>query len=348
MTTVRLILLPSNGQKAKILSVQGAPKRSPRCIAVAPGVEVMGREIRASGTTPAQRKAAAFSQLSGDLAAPPSETAYAVGAGREESFMLVAARKKVATWQSAAAETGLAPDAIIPDFALLPKPAGDTAHLADRGDAVVRTAQAGFACQPDLLRLMTNGLQIVELDFEKTIVNAVRSGAAADAPNLLTGLRAGARETGKVLPVLAACAAGIALTLAAATPWIESIRFDAETRALHAEAIEVARTVLPDARRIVDPLTQLREAALPQQKSNALLQQAAGLLEGLARTPGVRLSRLELGADGMVHANLSTPDLVQLQPLRDHLSSLGLRSTETPKDGGVNSQNVDLLLMEAS
>ena len=52
--------------------------------------------------------------------------------------------------------------------------------------------------------------------------------------------------------------------------------------------------------RIVDAKAQLREASLPHERTVGALNYATSILEGLARTSGVQLSRLELGADGVL------------------------------------------------
>jgi type II secretion system protein L len=348
MTTVRLILLSSGEDDMKILSVQGAPKRSPACILVVPGADVLGREIAAAGSTPAQRRATALSQLAADLAAPAAQLTCAIGSGRNGQTAFVASRKQVEGWRDRATRAGQAPDLILPDYALLPRPSAGVACVAHRDDSIVRTARAGFACQPDLLGALTNGLQIEEVDFERAAVAAVRSGAVMESPDLLGALREAAASRSRYLPALTAGAAAAALVVASVVPWVDAIRINAETSALHAKTAEIARAALPDARRIVDPLAQLREAARPHLGSETLLQTSAGLLEGLSLAPNVKLSRLELGEDGAVRASLSTPDLIQLQPLRDHLSSLGLRATETPGNSSPNQQNVELLLTGAS
>lgn len=346
MRTVQVVLLPPAGGELRVVTVPNAPSRSPRCIAVVPGADVLGREVAIAGATPAQRQAATLAGLAASLAAPASQLTCVMGKERQAAVAFVAAHDRIEGWRKMAASAGFAPDTMLPDYALLTRPAAGVAHVADRGDAVVRTSQGGFACQPDLLPVLTEGLQRVEVDFEAALTSAVRAGLAGEAPNLLAAQRATALTKQTRFPVLAVGVAA-AFALACAVPWIDAYRLGAEAAALRAQTVELARNALPNARRIVDPLAQLREAAAPKQHAEQLLDQSAGLLEGLAISPNVRMSRLELGGDGVVRASLSTPDLIQLQPLRDYLAKAGLRATETPKASSANQLNVELQVATA-
>ena len=134
---------------------------------------------------------------------------------------------------------------------------------------------------------------------------------------------------------------------ATAAPWVSATRINGATSDLRRQGDDVARAALPDASRIVDAKAQLREASLPHERTVGALNHATSILEGLARTSGVQLSRLELGADGVMHASLSAADLSQLQPLRDHIAQLGLRSAETPGESRPNSLSINFTVTDA-
>lgn len=349
MKPVQVAFIPQPGGEWRVLTVHGAPANAPRCILVAPGADVLAREVDAAGATPAQSRAAALAALAPQLASAPDRNACAVGAmrgGRQLAFLVL--RERIYAWIDTARKAGLDAEAIVPDFALLPRPAAGVAHLAGRDDAVVRTHTGGFTCQRELLTALAGDLKLVEVDLEQSAIDTVRSGALNQAPDLLSAIRVKAPRSsarGQTWSISAAAAA--ALVVAAVTPWITTMRANGETSRLRTEAVAVARTALPDARQIVDPLAQLREAAMPQRRSETSLTHAAGLLEGLARAPSVRLSRLELGEDGAVRASLSAAYLSQLQPLRDYITSLGLGHTETPGTSSPNHLTIDLVVTGA-
>jgi general secretion pathway protein L len=350
MKPVQLVLVPDNDDAWRIISVAGASARSPRCVLVVPGVHVLAREIDVAGATPAQSRAAALATLAPELATPADQLTCALGApsgGRRIAF--IASRARINGWLTAAKAQGLAPDAIIPDFMLLPAPELGQAHMAVRGeDVVVRTASTGFTCQHDLAEQLVANLTPVTIDFEPAAGNAMRRGAITTAPNLLDGMSATIRKAPARSALWPIAAAFIALAIATAAPWVSASRINGATAELRSEGDATARTPLPGASRIVDARAQLREAVLPYERTGKALNHATGILEGLAQTSGVQLSRLELDADGVMHASLAAADLSQLQPLRDHIARLGLRSIETPGESRPNSLSVDFAVADAS
>lgn len=349
MKPVQLVLVPDNEDPWQTLSVAGAPARSPRCVLVVPGAHVLAREIDVAGATPAQSRAAALATLAPELAAPADQLTCALGTpsgGRR--IVLVASRARIDAWLSSAKAQGLAPDAILPDFMLLPVPEPGQAHIAARGeDVVVRSASSAFTCQRELAERLVTNLTLMTIDLEQAAANALRRGMIANAPNLLDGISRTTRKAPARAMIWPVAAAAAALVAATAAPWISAARINGATAELRNEGDAVARAALPDASRIVDARAQLREAALPHERTQKALTHATGILEGLAQTSGVQLSRLELGPDGAMHASLAASDLSQLQPLRDHIARLGLRSAETPGDSRPNSLSVDFAVTDA-
>ena len=349
MKPVQLVFVSDDDGALRTVSVAGAPARSPRCVLVVPGAHVLAREIDVAGATAAQSRAAALATLAPDLATPADQLACSLGlpnGGRRVA--LVASRVQVDTWLSAARARGLAPDAVLPDFMLLPVPEPGHANIATNGeDVVARTGPAGFACQRELAEQLTKKLRHDTVDLEQAAVSAVRRGAVASAPNLLYGIPSAARKTSTRSMIWPVAAAAAALVVATAAPWVSATRINGATSDLRRQGDDVARAALPDASRIVDAKAQLREASLPHERTVGALNYATSILEGLARTSGVQLSRLELGADGVMHASLSAADLSQLQPLRDHIAQLGLRSAETPGESRPNGLSIDFTVTDA-
>ncbi|MDP3492653.1 MAG: type II secretion system protein GspL [Hyphomonadaceae bacterium] len=348
MKTVQLAFMPRDGEDWRVVSCARASVRSARCILVVPGHHVLAREIAAMGATPAQSRAAALASLAPELAGPAEQHICSLGTARVGRHLaLVASRSSIDAWLEAARKAGLEPDFILPDFALLPAPAAGEARIAQRDDVIVRTPSGGFACQPDLFSSLIGSLHPVQVDFELSAIDAVRSGAIDDLPNLKIATRRGGAAPASRGLAIAASAAAAALVVASATPWLTTIRLGAATSELRAQSSAVAREALPNAKQIVDPLAQLREAMLPQLQATNGLGNATGILEGLAKSPNVQLSRLELSGDGGARASVSVADASQLQPLRDHLASLGLRSTETPGASRPNHLTIDLSVSNA-
>lgn len=349
MKPVQLVFVSDGDEAWRIVPVAGAPARSPQCVLVVPGADVLAREVEISGATPAQSRAAALATLAPDLAAPADQLICGLGpAGAGRWIALVASRARAEAWLSSARVRGFAPDTILPDYMLLPVPDHGDAHVAATGeDVVVRAGWTGFSCQRDLAEQLVRALTPVTMDLEQAAVNAVRSGAIARAPDLLPGISATNRKSPAGSMVWPLAAAAAALVIATAAPWVSASRINGATADLRKQGEEVARAALPNASRIVDASAQLREATLPRERTGLALEYATGVLEGLTLTSGVNLSRLEFSGDGVMHASLSAADLSQLQPLRDRISQLGLRSTETPGESSANTLSVDFAVTRA-
>lgn len=349
MRPVQLIFLSEGNETWRTFPVAGAPARSPRCILVVPGAYVLAREIEAAGSTPAQSRAAALAALAPDLAAPVDQLVCGVGAaGAGQHIALIAARNQIDGWLNSARERGLTPDAVLPDYMMLPVPELGQVQVATSGeDVIVRLGHAGFACQHDLADQLIGARTRVAANLEQAAIEAVRRGAIASAPSLLAGLTRTSRNVPTRSMLWPVAAAAAALVIATVAPWVSASRINGATAELREAGDAAARAALPNARRIVDAKAQLREAAMPRERTGQALTYATGVLEGLSRTSGVQLSRLEFGADGVMHASLTAADLSQLQPLRDHIALLGLRSAETPGQSSPNSLSVDFTVTGA-
>jgi len=348
MKPVQLVFVSDGEEAWRTVQVADAPARSPRCILVLPGAHVLARVIEVAGATPAQSRAAALATLAPELAQPATQLICSLATGGGRRIALVAARARVEAWQRVARARGFAPDAALPDYLLLPAPDHGHAHLAAHGeDIIARTGANGFTCQRDLATRLVGSFTPIEMTLEQAATDVVRRGAIRDAPNLLAGLSVTASKAATRSLVWPTAAVAAALVAASLAPWVLATRINGATAELRTQGDDVARKALPGASRIVDAQAQLREAALPRERTGQALTYATGILEGLARTSGVQLARLEFGADGIMHASLSAADLSQLQPLRDHVAQLGLRSTETPGVSSANNLSVDFAVSNA-
>lgn len=329
----------------RVTTVIQAPERSARCILVVPGADVLAREIEVAGVTLAQSRAAALSILAPDLATSADRLICSVApasAGRQLAF--VTSRDKIDVWITSARKAGLSPDMLLPDYAMLKAPPTGEAAIAVQHDAIVRTAGGGFSCQPEFVEHLTTGLRLNQVDLDSAAIDLVRDGGAQAMPNLLAAVSMNAQDKRPRKAIWAASAAAAALIVASMAPWAAALRTSDATRLIRAESKAVAHAALPAVKQIVDPVAQLREAMLPRQRAQNLLVEAAGVLEGLALSPGVSLRRMDLQEGGGIRAMLHAADLSQLEPLRDHLVVLGLTASETPIDSQPNNLSIELVV----
>lgn len=343
MRTVQLILSPAGEQEAwRVREVQTGAARGPSRILVAPGALVMSRDVEAVGRSDAQARAATLATLAPDLAMAASDCVCVLAPvkdGRRTAHVM--ARRTLDALINGAKAQGHSPDAVIADFALLPRAGHDGAFVSQRGDSLVRTETSGFACQRDLLPMLLGGRTVREIAFEEAAAASISQGLHATLPNLMASGGNTTAAPRRFMPVAAGLAAAAALSVFAALPWLEAVRLDGATAQLRAEAEAVARRALPGAQRIVNPLAQLREANLPRALAAAGLGNALTVVEGLGRSPGVAIARLSFDGEAVV-AHVGVPSTALLQPLRDHLTANGLQLVETPGLSEPNSIPVEL------
>lgn len=344
MKSVQLAFLPASPDEDWFtLTLETRAPSMPSRVLVVPGAMVMCRTVEAQGRTDAQARATALASLVDELAAPIGSCVCALSPpGQPSRLAFVASRQPVEACIAEARTHGFEPDAIIPDFALLPIPADGTASIALRGaDSLVRTATAGFSCQTDLTSLLTRGMTSTEVEFETSVRGVVTSGDLRRLPDLTSALPL-AKTPGRRAILPAGLAAAAAIAVAVAAPWIDAARLDGATQSVREQTDAVVARALPTGTRIVNPLAQLRESASARQSAEAGLGLAADLFEGLQQAPGIDVTRLELASDGELRASLIASDLSLLQPLRDHLAATGAAISETPGDSQPNSIPVEL------
>lgn len=345
MKPVQLILAPVADEGWRTLDVETAPARWPRRILVIPGALVLAREVEAQGRTEAQAKAAALAALTRHLASAADANICALGPplnGKRTAY--IAARAVIASLLTSARARGYAPDAVTPDFALLPSPSSGGATVVMSSDCLVRTTSGGFACQPDMLDLMLEGLEPNIVTFEAAISQRARD--KGEPPPDLTPAAGNAERQPVSHALRIACGAAVAaLTVFCTLPWIEAHQLDASTEMLRQEILTTAQKALPEGTRVVNALGQLREFDMPRSQAADALDQATVMIEGLARSPGVAVARLELDTDTVrAHVGVSSTSL--LQPLRDHIASHGLQLVETPGLSQPNNIPVQLELAD--
>lgn len=324
-----------------------ASVRGPSRLLILPGAYVVARGVTPAGRTEAQARAAALAVLAPELAMPPEACLCALGPARNgKRLAFVVARDVLDRTVAAAKANGFSPDAIIPDHALLPEPLGDEAVIATGAECAVRLPDAGFGCPPELMPVMLGDRPHRAVDLDAAARATIGGPAFASLPSLAASPSGVARRDQPALPLIATASLAAALVVYAALPWIDVARLNSATTDLRRETEQVARSALPDAQRIVNPLAQLREARMPDSSAATGLEQAATLLEGLSRSPGVSIARLDL-VDGVARAHVGVSSTSLLQPLRDHAAASGYLLVETPGPSQPNSIPVDLQLTPA-
>ncbi|MDZ4762252.1 MAG: type II secretion system protein GspL [Alphaproteobacteria bacterium] len=357
MSSIRCAVLTQAGEDWRVIAVPGGlAERSKsrrgalRCVLIVPGASIHARWLPLKGSTPAQIRGTALALFAPNLATPVEDCIAVLGEASGDARMVcVAARADVGMWISIARANGFDPDLVTPDFAVLSSPADGSINVATNGDdVVVRGSRQAFACQRDILPLLVADQQITETDLERELFEAVASGSLFTAPNFAGSLPAAERgdRIGRLWPRVAASAL-VALVLAAAAPWTHAFRLDAATRDMKQEAEAIARQALPSARRIVNARAQLEEALLPYRHGEALLNITAALLQGLALSPGVAISQLDVAAEAELRARLHVSGMDDLAPLREELAGKGLEATETVGGALAGSTTVDLVVRRA-
>jgi len=332
----------ASGGAWRTMTVQSSAARGPARVLVAPGALVLARQVAAVGRTEAQARAAALAGLAHELAVPAEQCICALGpaeGGRRTAFVM--ARMSLDELVAGARANGFAADAATPDFMLLPQPSVNIAYVADGADARVRTAEGGFACPPDLVAVLLGDRQREHIDFDGAVAASARDGGLTAMPNLIEGSRTTQAEKRTGGWAVAAASLAAALLVFAALPWIDAYKLEAATSDMRRATDAAVRAALPPETRIVNALAQLREAHLPRAQAAESLNHATVLIEGLALSPGVAVSRIDL-TDGGVHAQVNVANTALLQPLRDHIAASGLKLVEAPGLSEPNNIPVDL------
>jgi type II secretory pathway component PulL len=348
MSTIRLVFAaPGEGAWSQIAA--SGPGKRDLMVLVLPGEDVLGREAAIPGSTLRQAQAAAQQVLADDLGATDGSVAAVGAPGRTTRLACIIDRTRLLHWQSAARARGLKPDRIVADYCLLSRTEqADILRVAEAGDrAIARASDSGFATQRDLLSLIASGRHIERVDLEQEAASSIRSGRILAEPDLASALPPetdadGDRRTFTRIAI----AAGLALVLVMAAPWIQVLRLGMAASATREAAAATARAALPQASRIVNARAQLEEALIPLGGSDPGLNASGALLAGLSAAPNVQIVRLTSG-NGEAQAQLSAAQDADLAPLRDHLAAQGVTVTEAASQGDDGRITIELRLRAA-
>ncbi len=334
MTTIRLAILPRPNADWRSFTVQKASGKD-RTILVIPGEHVLVRWIEVAGKTPQQIRAAALAKLAPDLAQPPADCIAALGETRDDKRQVaIMSRATAENFLREAHNQNFKPDAIIPDVCLLAPPLETEAAIARLDDEIlVRTADAAFVTQPDLLDTVIPGAACRETTLESDAARTLRD-TPNTLPDFLPALPAAQSSTADSnQPRRIAYAMAAALVLAIAAPWTNAIRLDMSARAMERQADAIAAQALPNASRIRNAHAQLLAAQLPHANGRQRIETAAVLLGELTALPDIAISRLDADADTpLVQANLTAATAEATLPLRDRLAARSYVAEQTASD----------------
>lgn len=319
---------------------QGAPVEAARTILVIPGVDAAAHRIELPTANPRQARAAAAVLLE-DRLAVRGATHLALGAQGADGMRTVVAidPERLRGHLDHAARLGVEPDAVAPDYALLPEPEGDVlAAVRFGGTAAVRGADRMLAVDADLLPLVAGDRPLEIVEDPSLRERVLAAGAASPAVDLLQGDfdPAAARR-----PVLRdfRLAAGLAavLILSPLVLWGAEVvrnRLAAETLDNRAEALadRVAAGVRPDA----DPLVRVEARLSDIERGRAFASGAATLFAAVEQAPGAELMSLLYGPDGAIRATVAHSDYADVETLRAAAARSGFSLTEdaTLSEGG--------------
>ncbi|MCF7222623.1 type II secretion system protein GspL [Marilutibacter chinensis] len=325
-----------------------------RCVLAIPGEEVRSLWLELPGRNEAQAVAAARLLLDEHLAG--AEDLHVVVAPATDGSV----RRQVLYLEAAvlqcrlddARRLGFEPDAVVPDYMLLPaaddcgdvNSAGFTQVLAIDGRWLVRGRGVEFSSEVALAKAVfdthpqaTEDLRIVDMADE--VEAWLARGAMHPQVDLLQHrfARHGARPQGRAAWRRAVVLAGLLLLsplLVAATDAIRHV-FAAST--LRSEATETAAILAADADPATDPVAALQEAVAAGASGDRFARLHGALEAAMIAMPGLQLERLDYDGKDTLAADLSHPTADDLDALRDRLAGHGLQlevSAGRDQDGG--------------
>lgn len=328
---------------------QGA--RCQRVLAV-PGTELSLHRLALPAASMAQARAAALLQLQGRLATPTDQVTMAVAGDGATSWVAVFAHDRITDWLARAAGAGFVPDRIVPDCLLLPEPAGDKqVHVTvDDGYWRVRGLDFAFSTEAPLaqLQLDARSHQVVELAAD-ALQHNLFDAATRPAVDLMTAAgHSSGPASGPGPSVRRLCLLAALVLVSPLLIWAcQGLWHDAAAKRLQARNEQSLGAVVPDAVGGGSPLARARAAEARLSEPDRFARLVAPLLDALGQVPGMRLTQLTLGGDGVVEARVRHDASVPVDVLRDALSSRGIELAEVDSAPSESMQLTRILLSEA-
>lgn len=334
-----------------------------RVLAVLPGEQAAMRVMAAPPRAQSKFRAAAAFLLEDELAENLDTLHVATARHAAGAGLALAVKKTVMDdWREAFAETGIAPDHMAPDFALLPLEPSRAALVCE-GDRLFGVfGLQGFAIErplADALAVMIADEDAVEAvtafgdaDTERVeyldkpvewrggaddasmfrlYAGAVQTGAA---PNLLQGAyrkrhdwRAAVGPWRRAAVLAAACLVAVVAGVVA-----DGVRADRLAGRLNGEALALHQAAFPDEASVA-PRDHARRVLASGRESAQFLPLSTHFAETLEQHDAIQVDRIRYNAArGEFSINLRFADINELESLKQALAARGVSTSEA---GGV-------------
>lgn len=341
MTVLRLLILPpQSGDPPELIEADGVAITRRRlasdelleggAILVAPGADVVTRWMDLPVGSPAQARSAAAFRLEDEVALGDGGLHIAVGGVDEAGRTLVAwtATARLTAWLDLAAAHGVTPQALIPDYLLLPEDAAGQLILAPFGARVgLREPGRAFNVEPDLAALLVGDRPHRYIEVEDLDAWLV-AGAQAPVIDLLQGAfairRGPAVRNLKRLALLAAVLVISPLLLFGA----QIINDRMTANALEKRAARLAVSLVPQASRYEDPAAYALARLTATQGRQGFSDLAARYFAMMQTAPGVTLDTLVYGDDGAIRSAIAYGQYSDIDQIRVAAKTAGLTVTE--------------------
>jgi len=365
MKTARIVIYPSDPQKALVCTTIGEPRTMPGwrklhpgdaessdlwTVMVVPGIEVTARWLHLPTRSEKQALAAARMQMEDELALGTQALHLALGPLEQDGFRLVVSvsREQMQAWLDGARQHGLEPDLLIPDHLTLPEPA-DAQTLAAQmpdGVAIVRGPRLAFCCDSDLLPMLLKDVTATSTS-QPALERMITQGALAPPVNLLQG-EFGVRRRGGFLTgnrVRLAVMAGLLLISPVLIQIGQAVHLHISAQRLKAESAVAAASVLPAGAAVQNPVQALQDRFRQLDlTSSGPAGRIALLFSTLEAAGGIQLESLTVMSDGMLQVSLRHPVAEDIDKLGIALAGNGIemRKVSSREDSGVMVSDVRL------
>lgn len=297
-----------------------------RVWALAPGADVTVHAVDLPAEAGERRVAAAAAfALEDELAVDPAQLHFALGtAVAGKSRVAVASHDAITAWTARLAALGVKADILVPDFLVIAN-----SPVAHGGLILARTADSGFAVEPDLAAYLLETLEPVPAITSAALLQDAYAALVAAAPvNLLQGRYAPKRDWGAITRPWRRAGALAAAVLVAGVIGvaIEGARLNSQAEAATARAEAVFRAALPEVKRVVSPRAQMRAHLQSANLAGAggFLALSDILVSATAAVPDAEVATLRFDSKrGEIAATFSLPSFDAVERVKNEMAGRG-------------------------
>ena len=322
-------IVSRSGAAARAGMESGAGGDMPVMLVVPSSSVTMRRMDLPADMPPAQARTVA-ARMAREASIEDGDGLHAVPA-HDGGHVAVAARGDVAHYIAWAREQGVDPDVILPAWALIAEPEEGFVRASLNGEDIVRGKGIAASATEPWMAALTAGEQAHALGTGE-VDQMVLAAFAVPPINLRAGEFAMPRKSGidaQYLTRLAIWAGFIALAALLISLTL-IVKYHWSASQLDDRTVEAARSVLPAA----------NDAKLVEEELDRMLGQrgaggfgftgpAAGLITAMQGVPGVSLTALSRGDDGLVHATLASARADDINKVLLDIQATGYTITAT-------------------